>query len=74
MTWMRPPTQAFSPFTKLEYQRPNKFHIIGDWLSKNRWVALCDMKARQYGDFPAGEEAKDPEDKCGRCSVLVRKK
>jgi len=72
MTWMRPPTTAFSPLTNLETQRPNKFHIIGEWLSETNWVALCDMKARQYAHFEIGEVQDNPAEKCGRCRVMKK--
>lgn len=71
MTWMRPVTEYSELTVDRQSMRP-KYHLIGEWLSATNWVALCDMKARQYDHFQVGETTDDPEDKCGRCAAMEK--
>lgn len=71
MIWMRPVTEYSELTVDRSTMRP-KFHLIGEWITDTNWVALCDMKARQYDHFQIGEKAEDPDNKCGRCRTMKR--
>ena len=74
MTWIQSPasTRAYSDIPGyLDSRPPTKYHLLGEWIDGNTWVAACDIKARQYAHFKVGNISSDPDNKCGRCKHVA---